>query len=79
MYTTADIKELVKDRKVFFDFYRDHELWYRVEGTNFKFPVSIEEAEGGNFNGIDKAILYMRYIRKHLKSIEEGFNDGNQG
>jgi len=64
------IKDMVKDnKKVFFTFYRQGNLWYKTE-DGFDFPVPIEDAGDGVFLDIDKAMLYMRYIRKHIEYIE---------
>lgn len=69
---TYSIKEMVKDgQKVHFQFYREMELWYKTE-TGFEFPVPIDDIGGAIFLAEDKAILFMRYIRKHLARIEEG-------
>ena len=65
------IKEMVSDgKKVKFMFYRQKELWYKTE-TGFEFPVPIDDTGDGVFLVEDKAILFMRYIRKHLASIEK--------
>jgi hypothetical protein len=65
------IKEMVADgRKVRFVHYKLGELWYRTE-TDFDFPVPISDCEDGMFLAEDKAILFMRYIRKHLAYLEE--------
>ena len=73
-----ELKDLVKDREVVFSYYVDQELWYSVEGTDFSFPVSIEEAKGGLFKARDKAILFMRYIRKHINGLEKAKKDHEQ-
>jgi hypothetical protein len=66
------IKEMVQgDKKVTFCFYRKGELWYVTE-CGFEFPVPIEDTGDGVFLASDRAILFMRYIRKQLASIEEG-------
>lgn len=63
------IKDLVKDgKKVSFKFYRQKELWYVTE-DGFEFPVPIEDCGDGIFLNEDKAMLFMRYIRKHLEMI----------
>jgi len=60
------IKEMVaKGRKVSFSHYKLGELWYRTE-TGFQFPVPVSDCGDGTFLAEDKAILFMRYIRKHL-------------
>lgn len=67
-----DIKDMVKDGKlVKFLYYKEKELWYESE-TGFKFPVDINDTGKASFLAEDKAILFMRYIRKHIKNIEEG-------
>lgn len=59
------------DKRVEFSFYRDGELWYRVKGTDFEFPISGEDLKGAIFYKEDKAILFMRWIRKHIKFLKD--------
>jgi hypothetical protein len=67
-----NIKDMVKDgQKVHFQFYRENELWYKTE-TGFEFPVPTDDIGSAIFLAEDKAILFMRYIRKHIARIEEG-------
>ena len=68
------IKDLVKDKIVNFQYYREGELWYKVQGTGFLFPVPTDSNEFGHatFKAEDKAMLFMRYIRKHLVYLEKG-------
>lgn len=65
------IKDMVKDKEVTFLFYKEKELWYTTE-CGFEFPVPIDDTGTGAFNNKDKALLFMRWIRKHLDTIEEG-------
>jgi hypothetical protein len=65
-----NIKEMVKDKTVSFMFYREKQLWYITE-CGFEFPVPIEDAGNGVFHSTEKAILLMRYIRKHIEYIEK--------
>lgn len=69
-----NIKDLVKDRTVSFEFYKDRTLWYKVNGTDFTFPVPIEDIGNATFMANDKALLFMRYIRKHLDLMEKAEN-----
>jgi len=63
------VKDMVKDgKKVFFKFYRKNELWYATE-DGFEFPVPIDDVGDGIFMNEDKAMLFMRYIRKHVEMI----------
>jgi hypothetical protein len=64
--------DLVKGQKVYFQYYRDGELWYQTD-NGFLFPVPIRDSkETGNatFMASDKAILFMRYIRKYKEEID---------
>lgn len=65
------IKEMVADgRKVRFVRYRKNELWYSTE-CGFEFPVPLEDAGDATFLAEDKAMLFMRYIRKHQQLLAE--------
>jgi hypothetical protein len=64
------IKEMVgKNKVVTFSHYQNGELWYNTE-CGFSFPVPTTDTGTGLFAKIDKAILFMRWIRKHLEFIE---------
>lgn len=65
----STLKDMVKGKKVTFSFYREKELWYKTE-DGFEFPVPIEDIGGAVFLSEDKALLFMRWIRKHMKTIE---------
>jgi hypothetical protein len=72
----TDIKDLVKDRDVLFEYYRDQTLWYIVKGTDFIFPVPCSDIGTATFRRTDKAILFMRYIRKQLELLKEAKTAG---
>ena len=60
------LKEMiVNNQQVRFSFYRDGQLWYETE-CGFRFPVPIEDAGTATFLAEDRAILFMRYIRKQM-------------
>jgi hypothetical protein len=66
---TPTLKEIVgSNNKAKFSHYRDGNLWYIVEvdGKNYNFPISNEEAKGGTFLAEHKAVTLMRWIRKAL-------------
>lgn len=68
---SLDIKEMVMgDKKVKFLYFKDNELWYVTE-NNFEFPVPISDTAGAVFNSEDKALFFMRWIRSHIKNLEE--------
>ena len=76
------LKEMVGNgRVVRFEKYHAGNLWYslryahrnaegRPEGHTFAFPVPISDIGDATFLAEDKAILFMRYIRKALESEE---------
>jgi len=64
------LKEMVSPgKKVKFDYYRQGELWY-VTDDGFEFPVPTSDCGDACFLSEDKAMLFMRYIRKHIESID---------
>lgn len=65
---TTDIKDHIKGI-VKFQFYRDNCLYYRND-LGLVFSVPIEDIGGATFLAEDKAMLFMRYIRKHLESLQ---------
>ncbi len=66
-----NIKDMVTDnKKAKFIFYKMNELWYETE-TGFKFPVPIDDTGDGVFQAEEKALLLMRYIRKHVAMLED--------
>jgi hypothetical protein len=65
------LKEMVSnDKKVHFKFYRDGQLWYPTE-CGFEFPVPISDIGNATFLCEDRAMLFMRYVRKHLELVAE--------
>ena len=65
------LKDAVRDgKRVSFVKYFDGDLWYRTE-NDITFPVPIKEIGSATFLADDKALLFMRYIRKHLDSLSE--------
>ena len=64
------LKEMiVNNQQVRFSFYRDRQLWYETE-CGFRFPVPIEDAGTATFLAEDRAILFMRYIRKQMAVVK---------
>ncbi len=64
------IIDIVKDQNAHFVFYRDRALFYETD-NGFQFPVPIDDASSATFNHEEKAILLMRYIRKHLDKVSD--------
>jgi len=71
-----NIKEMVKDnKKVRFKYFRENTFYYETE-CGFEFPIGIDEVNGATFQSEDRAMLFMRWIRKHLALIEKARADG---
>lgn len=68
-----DIKECIKGT-VTFSYYRSGQLWYTC-GNGFIFPVPVDDTGDAKFEATDKGMLFMRYIRKYIKEL----NDANNG
>ena len=58
-----NIKDIVKNKNpcTFQNFRKGH-LWYKTD-CGFEFPVPVDPEE--------KPMLMMRYIKKHLKALED--------
>ena len=70
---TRSIKDMVKDnQQVVFVRYFDSQLWYQTEAGDFEFPVPVSDVGNATLPARDKAILYMRYMRKHLENSHAG-------
>ena len=64
------IKDIVKDNFVRFHHYRAGYLYYSVvvpSGEMYIFPIPISDTGEASFEKEDKAILFMRYIRKAIE------------
>ncbi len=64
-----NIKDIVKDQNAHFVFYRDQSLFYETD-NGFQFSVPISDAGSATINREEKAIMLMRYIRKHIARTE---------
>ena len=61
-----NIKDLVKDKNVEFLYFREGNFIYRTE-DGFEFPVPLSDIGSATLMANDKAIYFMRYIRKHIE------------
>ena len=65
------VKDMVRDNKqVVFSHYKEGELWYRTE-DGFEFPVPVSDVGSATMLATDKALLFMRYIRKHVDMLNQ--------
>lgn len=60
-----------RGQKARFEFYHMGVLYYRTD-KGLLFEVPVEDTGSGVLNAEDKAILFMRWIRKQLQRNEEG-------
>lgn len=68
-----DIKSLVKgDKTVSFIRYTDGILHYATD-CGFSFPVPITDVGDATFLASDRAMLFMRYLRKQLADNTQSF------
>src|SRR5437870_13288295 len=67
--TVLKIRDIVKDNVARFSFYRAGHAFYEVEvdGTKYKFPVSLEDLGTATLLAEHKAITLMRYIARRLR------------
>jgi len=75
MLALMTLTEMVKGKTVRFKFYKDGDLWYETE-DGFEFPVPIHDTGTGIFRAEDKAVGYMRWIRKHLAERAQWEKEG---
>ncbi len=64
------ITEIIKNKKARFVQYREGHFIYATE-DGFQFPVPLEEVGSATLLAEDKALYFMRWIRRHL----EGYAD----
>lgn len=66
-----NIKDMVTNNKqVFFVKYQQKELIYKTE-CGFEFPIPLTDTGDAAFLAQDKAIFFMRWIKKHITTIEQ--------
>jgi len=65
-----DIKDIVKGNTVHFARYRQGYAYYTVhvaaEAADYTFPVPLDDIGDATLLATDKAMVFMRYIRKAL-------------
>ena len=63
-----NIKEIIKDNTVTFGYYRAGHLFYNVNYDEdiYMFPIPINDIGDATFSKNNKAIFFMRYIKKAI-------------
>lgn len=78
------IIDFVRDEnKVHFLRYQGGNLWYRVESISsaftLEFPVPVSDTGEGIFLPEDRAMPFMRWIRKQVEVIKAGLVEAGLG
>jgi hypothetical protein len=63
-----NVKDMIQGKVVKFTRYSKGELFYITE-CGFEFPVPISDTGDATFLPEDRAPMFMRWIRKQIKSI----------
>ncbi len=66
------LTEIVKDNKVTFSYLRKGTAFYNVivDDITYVFPVPLDDIGDATLMKEDKAIIFMRYIRKAIENKE---------
>ena len=64
-----NITMLVKNKKARFVHYREGNFIYETE-DGFQFPIPLAEVGTATLLAEDKAILFTRWIRRHLEAMK---------
>ena len=63
------VAEIIKGQSVKFQYYRQGNLIYKTT-DGFEFPVPIADTNDATFPSEEKAIFFMRWIRRQLEIVE---------
>lgn len=70
------IKDVMREQANFVR-YEDGKLWYQIIYTErntqivWDFPIPVDDAGGGSFGTVEKALTLMRWVRKHIEFLNE--------
>ncbi len=76
-----NITSLVKGRTAKFQSYRNNVLFYTIQTEDelFKFGVPIEEVAGATLPAEEKAIFFMRWIKKWVSNKDSVVTEDKDG
>ncbi len=66
---TMTIKDHIRGKSIF-THYKDGNLWFVTNDTEFAFPVPIDDLGAATVNSIEKSLIMMRYIRKWMEMCQ---------
>jgi hypothetical protein len=64
-----NIAEMVKNKRARFVYFREGYFIYETD-DGFQFPVPLGDVGKATLPAEDKALFFMRWIRKHLETME---------
>ena len=62
--------DMVNNQQAHFQYFRDKELWYKTD-DDFLFPVPISDVGTATFLSSDKAIFFMKWIRRYKEELDK--------
>lgn len=68
MNITTDLKTHLKGNASFV-YWRDNAMWYQTE-SGLMFPIPVADLDTAQILATEKAMVFMRWIRKYLASAE---------
>jgi hypothetical protein len=72
METTKKLNliDIVKNNTVHFDSYKNGYFYYlvKVDAQIYRFPVEMIDIGAGTIHAVDKALTFMRWIRKSIEN-----------
>ena len=63
------LTELIKGKKAHFVEFHGGNLFYQID--SFKFPVPVDELQGACVSSEENASVFMKWVKRALKEIEE--------
>ena len=65
------VTDLIRGKTAVFVEFHSGNLFYEIDGE-FRFPVPVEELHGASISAEEKASVFMKWIKRAVKQIEEG-------
>jgi hypothetical protein len=65
------LTDLIKGKRAVFVEFHGGNLFYEIDGK-FRFPVPVDELQGTSVLSEEKASVFMKWVKRSLKQIQEG-------
>jgi hypothetical protein len=65
------LTDLIKGKAAVFVEFHGGNLFYEIDGK-FRFPVPVDELQGTSVLSEEKASVFMKWVKRALKQIQEG-------